>query len=54
MSPSEMQLPATEHMNDNAKKAAEQEDIEVLSCVVSGSRLHEVIHNPIVSGIDEG
>jgi hypothetical protein len=33
---------------------AEQEDIEILSSVVPGSRLHEVIHNPIESGIDEG
>lgn len=31
---------------------AEQEDIEILSSVVPGSRLHEVIHNPIESGID--
>ena len=54
MSPSEMQLPATAHIYDNAIKAAEKEDIEVLSCVVPGSRLHEVIHNPIDSGIDEG
>jgi hypothetical protein len=54
MSPCEMQLPATARIYDNAIKAAEQEDIEVLSCVVPGSRLHKVIHNPIVSGLDEG
>ena len=54
MSPCEMQLLATAHMYDNAIKAAEKEDMQVLSCVVPGSRLHEVIHNPIDSGIDEG
>jgi hypothetical protein len=54
MSPYEMQLLATAHMYDNAIKAAEQEDIEVLCSVVPDSRLHEVIHNPIDSGIDEG
>ncbi len=35
-------------------RVAELEDIEILSSVVPGSRLHEVIHNPIDSGIDEG
>jgi hypothetical protein len=54
MSLYEMQLLATARKFDNAIKAAEQEDIEVLSSVVPGSRLHEVIHNPIDSGIDEG
>ena len=54
MSLYEMQMLATARMHDNAIKAAEQEDIEVLSSVVPGSRLHEVIHNPIDSGIDEG
>jgi hypothetical protein len=54
MSPYEMQLLDTARMYDNAIKAAEQENIEILSSVVPGSRLHEVIHNPIDSGIDEG
>jgi hypothetical protein len=54
MSLYEMQLLATARNFDNAIKAAEQENIEVLSSVVPGSRLHEVIHNPIDSGIDEG
>jgi hypothetical protein len=54
MSLYEMQLLATARMYDNAINAAEQENIEVLSSVVPGSRLHEVIHNPIDSGIDEG
>ena len=39
---------------DEAMRSAEQEDVEILSSVVPGSRLHEVIHNPIDSGIDEG
>ena len=54
MSHYEMQILATARIYDNAIKAAEQENIEVLSSVVPGSRLHEMIHNPIDSGIDEG
>jgi len=54
MSNYELQILATEKMYDLAMRAAEQEDVEILSSVVPGSRLHEVIHNPIDSGIDEG
>ncbi|MGB5439959.1 MAG: hypothetical protein WBN90_09990 [Gammaproteobacteria bacterium] len=54
MSNYEMQIQATSRANDAAIIAAEQEGIEILSSVVSGSRLHELIHNPIDSGIDEG
>lgn len=54
MSSYEAQILATEQFYDEAILAAELEDIEVLSSVVPGSRLHEVIHNPIDSGIDEG
>lgn len=39
---------------DHAIAAAEQEDIEILSSVVPGSRLHEIINNTTDSGIDEG
>lgn len=39
---------------DKAIHAAVLKDIEILSSVIPGSRLHEVIHNPIDSGIDEG
>lgn len=39
---------------DKPIHAAELKDIEILSSVIPGSRLHEVIHNPIDSGIDEG
>ena len=54
MSNYEQQILETEKFYDEAILAAEAEDIEVLSSVVPGSRLHEIIHNPIDSGIDEG
>jgi hypothetical protein len=54
MSNYERQIQATAKVYDEAMRAAEQEDIEILSSVVPGSRLHEIIHNPIDSGIDEG
>lgn len=54
MSDYELQILETEKFYDRAILAAEAEDIEILSSVVPGSRLHEVIHNPIDSGIDEG
>ena len=54
MSNYEMQIRATEQYYDDAIRAAEQENVEILSSVVPGSRLHQVIHNPIDSGIDEG
>jgi len=54
MSNYELQILNTARYYDDAIHAAEQEGIEVLSSVVPGSRLHEVIHNPVDSGIDEG
>jgi hypothetical protein len=54
MSNYEKQILATEQFYDEAILAAEAENIEVLSSVVPGSNLHEVINNPIDSGIDEG
>jgi hypothetical protein len=54
MSNYEQQILETEKFYDRAILAAESEEIEVLSSVVPGSRLHEIIHNPIDSGIDEG
>ena len=54
MSNYELQIRATGQTYDKAIRAAEQENIEILSSVVLGSRLHQVIHNPIDSGIDEG
>jgi len=54
MSDYELQILSTGKVNDQAMLAAEQDQIEILSSVVPGSRLHEIIHNPIDSGIDEG
>lgn len=54
MSNYEQQILATSQFYDTEMQLAELENIEVLHSVVPGSRLHEVIHNPIDSGIDEG
>ena len=54
MSNYEIQIRETGQFYDEAIRAAEHEGIEVLSSVVSGSRLHEIINNPVDSGIDEG
>jgi hypothetical protein len=54
MSNYEMQILETERRYDEWMFEAEQENIEVLSSVVPGSRLHAIIHNPITEGIDEG
>lgn len=44
----------TARNSDKIMKEIEQSDPHVLCSVVPGSRLHEVIHNPITEGIDEG
>ena len=54
MSAYEKQIQATGRFYDRMMKAAEAEQVEILSSVVPGSRLHEKIHNPIDEGIDEG
>jgi hypothetical protein len=54
MSNYELQILKTGQLYDAAIRAAESEGIEVLSSVVPGSRLHEIINNPVDSGIDEG
>ena len=54
MSNYELQILKTGQIYDAAIRAAECEGIEVLSSVVTGSRLHEIINNPVDSGIDEG
>lgn len=54
MSNYELQIRKTSSIYDDAIRAAEQENIEVLCSQVAGSRVHELIHNPIDSGIDEG
>jgi hypothetical protein len=50
----ERQVLETEQFYDAQIALAETEDCEVLHSVVAGSRLHEVLHNPIDEGIDEG
>ena len=40
--------------SDMMIREIEQKDPNVLSSVVPGSRLHQIIHNPITEGIDEG
>lgn len=54
MSGYELQIRKTEQLYDQAMREAEREGIEILESFVPGSRLHEVINNPIDSGIDEG
>jgi hypothetical protein len=54
MSNCEQQLQMTNHHCAGAIDAAEQENIEVISSVIPGSRLHESIHNLVDRRIDEG
>ena len=54
MSNYELQIRKTEQIYDEAIRVAETQSIEVLHSVVPGSRLHEIINNPVDSGIDEG
>lgn len=54
MSAYERQIMETERFYDQQIQAIEQSGAEVLSSVVAGSRLHEIIHNPVTEGIDEG
>jgi hypothetical protein len=54
MSNYELQIRQTGQYYDEAIRAAEREGIEILNSWVPESRLHEIINNPIDSGIDEG
>ena len=54
MSNYELQMRKTGQIYDEAIRSAEKQSIEVLHSVVPGSRLHEIINNPVDSGIDEG
>jgi hypothetical protein len=54
MSNYEIQIRRTGQFYDEAIRAAEREGEEILCSVVPGSRLHEIINNPVESGIDEG
>lgn len=50
----ERQVSQTEQFYDAQIALAEAEGYEVLHSVVEGSRLHEILHNPIDEGIAEG
>lgn len=50
----ERQIRQTEEYYDAQILKAEHENTEVLSSRVDGSRLHEILHNPVDEGIDEG
>ena len=54
MSAYEQQILRTEQNFDRMMWEIEQVDDNILHSVVPGSRLHEIIHNPITEGIDEG
>lgn len=50
----ELQILKTGQFYDQAMRAAEHGELETLSSVVPGYRLHEKISNHVDSGIDEG
>ncbi|NNF97478.1 MAG: hypothetical protein HKM94_11180 [Halobacteria archaeon] len=54
MSRYELQNLETERHCDQMIREIEKRDPNILSSVVPGSRLHEIIHNPVTEGIDEG
>lgn len=54
MSNYEIQMRKTGQYYDEAIRVAERESIEILHSYVPESRLHEIISNPVDSGIDEG
>jgi len=54
MSGYERQILETERRYDQLMSEIERQDPDVLYSVVPGSRLHEIIHNPVTEGIDEG
>ena len=49
----QMQIRKTARIYDEAMHTAELEGIEVLHSGMQGSRLHQIINNPVDSGIDE-
>jgi hypothetical protein len=54
MSAYELQVLETERRCDALMQDIERQGGEVLSSVVPGSRLHQIIHDPVTEGIDEG
>ncbi len=54
MSGYERQILETERRCDQLISEIERQDPNVLHSLVPDSRLHQIIHNPITEGIDEG
>lgn len=54
MSNYEKQILETERHYDQMMQSIEQSGAEILYSVVPGSQLHQIIHNPVTEGIDEG
>ena len=54
MSAYEQQILETARRCDRSIQEVEAQGVEVISSVVPGSRLREIIHNPVSEGIDEG
>ena len=54
MSRYELENLETERRCDQIIEEIERKDPNVLHSVVPGSRLHQIIHNPVTEGIDEG
>lgn len=54
MSDYEAQNLETARRQDRMIREIERSDTNVLSSVMTGSRLHSIIHNPVTEGIDEG
>ena len=54
MSKYEMQIRNTAQHYDMAMREVERQNIEILESFVPESKLHEIINNPVDSGIDEG
>lgn len=54
MSAYERQILETERRFDQLMREIERQDPNVLHSVVPGSRLHQIIHNPVTEGIYEG
>ena len=50
----EQQILNTSSYYDKQMSLCERDDIEILHSVVAGSRVNQLIHNPIDEGIDEG
>ena len=54
MSQFELQMSNTGRLYDQGIRAADREGLEILETFVPDSWLHEIINNPVDSGIDEG